>query len=244
MPWARLDDGFYSDPDVMAMGLQARALYVAGLVHCARGLTDGFIRAELIAKLAVMADVEDVIGSVQRLGDLKVWTPVDGGYKVRNWERYNQTSDHAREDRAAAEARKAEGRARGFASVTRGEAGRFTASTASSGENGTASSGAKTPLRARPLPVPYPVPSVNPVPDLSVVAAATVARAPAGATGIFDETSDGEKSLDGAETATSGVAAIDPVHDPPIDWFPIKVGPKGPLAMMLVECRPAETKDE
>src|SRR5579859_370835 len=291
MSFSRLDDAFYSDPDVMAMGLVARALYIAGLVHCARGLTDGFIAAEFLGKIAVMADVEDVGGSVLRLVSLKVWLPIDGGYRVRNWQRYNHSAEKVREDRADAEARKADGRARGFAAVERNGSGRFTASTASSGEAPTAQSVMEKPLTRDTAT--RPVPSVNPSVPVPSGSAAAPLRAPAGATGFPDETDDGvnasnetpttmeaygerglcgvcgqsfsepdrlamcEHAVDSArypQRTTNGVALIDPVHDPPIEWFQIvetsrvvhtNPSPNGKrYRRVLVECRPAEGAEE
>jgi hypothetical protein len=52
MPWVKLDDGFYSNPKVIKVPPLARSLYVAGLCHCATGLTDGAIDKAALTRLA------------------------------------------------------------------------------------------------------------------------------------------------------------------------------------------------
>ena len=43
MSWLKVDDGLFSNPKILEVSGPARLLYLAGLCHCAGGLTDGRI---------------------------------------------------------------------------------------------------------------------------------------------------------------------------------------------------------
>lgn len=99
MPWAKIDDRFYLNPKVMRAGLEGRALYIAGLVHAAGGLTDGIIAQDVITRLAVLADVTDVTGATERLVALNLWEETEGGYLIHDYLEYNPTREHMQQVR-------------------------------------------------------------------------------------------------------------------------------------------------
>ena len=105
MPWAKIDDRFYLNPKVMRAGLEGRALYIAGLVHAAGGLTDGLIESDIVTRLALLADVTDVAGAAARLVELRLWEQTPAGYRIHDYLEYNPTREHiqhVREARSAA----------------------------------------------------------------------------------------------------------------------------------------------
>ncbi|HEX9413816.1 MAG TPA: hypothetical protein VF916_09970 [Ktedonobacterales bacterium] len=107
MPWVMLDDQFADHPKVMAAGPLASWLYICGLTYCARYLTDGFIPAAQVRKLA---DVENASALACRLVDADLWHETEGGYLVHDYLNYNPSAEKVRADRAAAKARMAQSR--------------------------------------------------------------------------------------------------------------------------------------
>lgn len=59
MTWFKLDDTWLTHPKVQAAGLRARALWIAGGLHCAQHLTDGRIDHHLVPILAALAGVSN-----------------------------------------------------------------------------------------------------------------------------------------------------------------------------------------
>jgi hypothetical protein len=51
MPWANLDDGFTDHPKIIGLSDSAFRLHVAGILYCARHLTDGLVSAEAVPTL-------------------------------------------------------------------------------------------------------------------------------------------------------------------------------------------------
>lgn len=105
MPWAKLDDRFYLNPKIMRAGLVPRALYIAGLVHAAGGLTDGLIEHSAIPRLAALADVVKWRTAAARLVELGLWKEVAEGYLIHDYLAYNPSKEHAehvRQERAKA----------------------------------------------------------------------------------------------------------------------------------------------
>ena len=42
MTWVKLDDGFYDNPKIVAVGFDGAGLYAMCLAYCGRHMTDGF----------------------------------------------------------------------------------------------------------------------------------------------------------------------------------------------------------
>jgi hypothetical protein len=102
MPWVRLDDGFADHPKIMAAGPMASWLYVCGLTYAARMLTDGFIPASQVRKLA---DLDNTLALTERLAEVGLWKPVDGGFLINDYLEYNPSADKVRAERKAAQER-------------------------------------------------------------------------------------------------------------------------------------------
>jgi hypothetical protein len=52
MTWVKIDDGFADHPKVIEAGPMASWLFLCGLTYCSRQLTDGFIPAGQLRRLA------------------------------------------------------------------------------------------------------------------------------------------------------------------------------------------------
>jgi hypothetical protein len=80
--WSKIDDGFSDHPKVIEAGPLAGWLFVCGLCYCAKFLTDGFIPA---AKVRRLADVDNAADLAARLVAVGLWEPRDGGYQVHDY---------------------------------------------------------------------------------------------------------------------------------------------------------------
>lgn len=109
MAWVKLDDQFPDHPKVVQAGPLAAWLYVCGLAYCARYLTDGFIPAAQVRKLA---DVDDVTPLVTALVAVGLWRECEGGYEVHDYLDYNPPAAKVRAERAANAKRQAKFRDR------------------------------------------------------------------------------------------------------------------------------------
>lgn len=104
MSWFKLDDGWASHPKVQAASKDARLAWIAIGLHCARHATDGFVtrkEAELCAN-SIGTRPKLALDSLETVGLLD---PVDGGYQIHNWSRYQPSRADvvaAREARRAA----------------------------------------------------------------------------------------------------------------------------------------------
>lgn len=86
MAWLKLDDAFTDHPKIMAAGPMAGWLHVCALTYCSRLLTDGFIPAGQVRKLA---DIDNAGELVQRLIDAGLWDTCDGGYQIHDYLDFN-----------------------------------------------------------------------------------------------------------------------------------------------------------
>lgn len=107
--WVKLDDSMPDDPDVDRLSDGAFRLYVSGICHCAKHLTDGLIDAErvprLIRKFRPTYAAELVAAGL--------WQVVpDGGYVVRSYTKYNRSRDWWTKKREADAKRLADWRAK------------------------------------------------------------------------------------------------------------------------------------
>lgn len=96
MVWVRIDDGFPEHSKALEAGDEACWLFVSGLCFCARNLTDGFIPD---AKVSRLTGLRRVAQHVQRLVDAGLWEPVDGGYRVHDYDDYQPTKARVTERR-------------------------------------------------------------------------------------------------------------------------------------------------
>lgn len=100
MPWIKLDDSFLTNAKILQAGLEARALYVAGLCYCGKTLSDGAIPAAMVPKLAALADVSDAASAAATLVALRLWHETPEGYEVHDYLAYNPTRQQAESNAA------------------------------------------------------------------------------------------------------------------------------------------------
>lgn len=123
--WVKLTDTFLGDADINAIGAEAVALYIAGLVHCAGNLTDGTIQAASVRPFAACVGVADAHTAAKRLVQTGLWEKVYRGgkvvaFRVRNYLKYNKSRDQIESDREAGAQRIATWRERKSNAVTNG----------------------------------------------------------------------------------------------------------------------------
>ena len=104
MPWVRLADDFPDHPKLIAAGPLAGWLWACGLAYCNRYLTDGFVPAAQVRRLA---DVDDPASLAVKLVDVKLWEPVEGGYRVHDYGKYQPSRADVEHDRELAKERQA-----------------------------------------------------------------------------------------------------------------------------------------
>ena len=72
MAWAKLDDGFWSDPDIDRLGNEAAGVFARMLSYCGQHLTDGHVpetAARYISAKRRPLDLLVQVGFIQRNGD-------------------------------------------------------------------------------------------------------------------------------------------------------------------------------
>jgi hypothetical protein len=83
-----LDVNYSSDPAIRAAGEHAELLFVRGIAYCKRTRTDGFIPDFDLPVVAI--GLRSVPKRVAALVSHGLWRPVDGGWVVRSWSRWNK----------------------------------------------------------------------------------------------------------------------------------------------------------
>lgn len=89
MTWVKLDDHFPDHPKVLAAGPLAAWLYVCGLAYASRYLTDGFVPAAQVPRLA---DLKQASALAERLVDAGLWEQTDGGYQIHDYLEYQRSA--------------------------------------------------------------------------------------------------------------------------------------------------------
>lgn len=117
--YAKLDDRFYSNPKARAVGLEGRALYIAGLCHCAAHLTDGFIRADMLPVIAAEAEVPPTVAEL--LVAHALWILADCGWDVHGYLEWNQSKSQVGAKREADRVRQARRRTGDAEAESQGE---------------------------------------------------------------------------------------------------------------------------
>lgn len=103
MSWVRLDDGFWTNPKVLAAQPLSRGLYLAGLCYSARELTDGVVpKAAIPLLLAQVGATKKAPADLVACG---LWVEVDGGWAARDFLEFNKSRDEVLDDREKAKER-------------------------------------------------------------------------------------------------------------------------------------------
>lgn len=103
MPWLKLDDQFSDHPKIVEAGPMAGWLHVCGMLYCSRLLTDGFIPAGQVRKLA---DLDNAGELADRLVAVGLWDRADGGYQVHDYLDYNPSKNEVMSERQMRQVRK------------------------------------------------------------------------------------------------------------------------------------------
>lgn len=107
MTWFKVDDSFYDHPKVFDAPDCALALWVRAGSWSARNLTDGFVPANMPARLC-----DDPDTAVKELIDRGLWRRTKRGYQFHDWTVYQPSREEVERDRAAAAERQRRRRAR------------------------------------------------------------------------------------------------------------------------------------
>lgn len=112
MPWVRLTDDWYDDPDIIDAGPLAMLLWPVLISWSARNLQDGKIPAGQIRRLvdwsALGAEPEQAVASLVAAGRLQ---ETAGGYLIVNFLKYQPSRAKVLSDRDASKDRAAKSRA-------------------------------------------------------------------------------------------------------------------------------------
>ncbi len=145
MSWVKLDDQFFFNRKIIKAGRDARDLYLASLAYCAGQLTDGFVPAEALPLLHVMAGIANDKQIASKLLSTGLWEASDNGYIVHDYLKYNPTKEQVEITREA----RAEAGSRGG----RAKYSKMPSKRLAKGKQ----NGSKTEAKVCPLPVPlYP----------------------------------------------------------------------------------------
>jgi hypothetical protein len=85
MPWARLDDAFYTHRKVIDLSPSARWLYVAALCYCNQNLTDGILSPAAAESIGLIRQPRQAIAELVKAG---LWQRLPDGYEVHDYLKY------------------------------------------------------------------------------------------------------------------------------------------------------------
>lgn len=139
MPWARLDDGYFTNGKVVGLSKDAKLLDLAAITFSARELRNGILTRADIRVIAAQIDVEAPFELIHELVRAGRWEMSGQQYVIHDYLDYNPTREQviaARENNAERQARWRERQALS--------------------DNGT--SNAVSVARVTPAPYPYPEP--------------------------------------------------------------------------------------
>lgn len=105
MPWVKIDDAFFTDEAVMAAGVDGRLLFLAGLCHASRNLTDGAIDKRALPAIAALAGAD--LAAADLLVDLGLWVEEGSTYRAPRYLDFNPPAEKVRQEREAAKKRMA-----------------------------------------------------------------------------------------------------------------------------------------
>jgi len=214
MPWVKLDDKYPDHPKIDAVGPLAAWLHTCALAYCARHLTDGFIPAGTVGKLANFAGLS-LNGAPVQVSDLVVrltkplpipgdslsalWDEVEGGYQIHDYLEYNPS----RAETLAAREKDTTRKRRGTGKPPQATEPGTTEESAGIPDGIRAESKVESRVESERIPAPpVPVPVPHPVPEEDKKKAASSRTQEMG-------------TVHAGGTETSGP---DPPPDPSRDW--------------------------
>lgn len=147
--WAKIPDDFAEEPRHLELGARIAAgvlLRVAGMCHCAKHLTDGFVHEDVVPRLMYVKG-EDNTEIADALVSCGVWQRVEDGYRDVDYLRWNPSAETYR---SWSEAGKK-------ASLTSWEKRRSRQQTSDTQDEAQSESLDASESRTRPVPVPVVV---------------------------------------------------------------------------------------
>lgn len=107
MTWVKLDDTVTEHPKCVALSSHAWTLWLHGLTYCSRNLTDGEIPGVMLARLSSVPQPRKV---ASELIDAGLWHDSDGSYWIHDYCEHQRTRADIEAERAAARARRNNGK--------------------------------------------------------------------------------------------------------------------------------------
>lgn len=100
MPHAKFDDKFPDHPKVASLSDSAYRLHTAGIIYCARNLTDGLVEVVEVPRLVRAYRKR----ALQELVDRGLWIALPGGahYEIHDYLDHNDSKEIVEKNRARA----------------------------------------------------------------------------------------------------------------------------------------------
>jgi hypothetical protein len=111
MPWARLEDSYFTHRKVADLSKDAKLLDLAAIAFSARELRDGELSRSDVRVIAAQVDVEDVFAVADQLVAAERWGKTENGYIIHDYLKYNPSREQVLKEREATAKRVAEWRA-------------------------------------------------------------------------------------------------------------------------------------
>lgn len=102
MGWARIDDDFPNHPKVWRAGLDGVCLFVEGLCHAAKFLTDGKLKRDDVERMRLVRRPLEVANKLVSLG---LWERQGDGFQIHDYLHYNPAAENVRMKREATRTR-------------------------------------------------------------------------------------------------------------------------------------------
>lgn len=107
MTWVKIDDTVTEHPKCVGMSPNAWTLWLHGLAYSSRNLTDGHIPAVMLSRLSGVPQPKKVAAELVVAG---LWHDSADGYEIHDYCEHQRTKADIEAERAAARARRNNGR--------------------------------------------------------------------------------------------------------------------------------------
>lgn len=111
MPWARLEDGYFTHRKVADLSKDAKLVDLAAIAFSARELRDGELTRADVRIVAAQVDVGDPFAVAEELVTAGRWSRNERGYVIHDYLKYNPSRQQVLKEREAGAKRVAEWRA-------------------------------------------------------------------------------------------------------------------------------------
>ena len=175
MPWARLDDSYFTNRKTAGLSMAAKLMDLAGIAYSARELRDGVLSKRDVRVVAAQVEVDDLAAVLSELVNAVRWSALEeGAYEIHDYLDYNPSREQVLRERD--EARERMARIRAVRNGTTENIEQTSAEVRPNNER-TDDEHPGEPGPKFSFPVPIPVPLVNPVPYPDPTTARAGARA-------------------------------------------------------------------